>query len=58
MMFSIGDIIWSWWPLIENMDAIAETNERMMRHEEMQKKRKELAGQYNLILSYFDKVRK
>ena len=42
MMFSIGDIIWSWWPLIEDMDAIAETNERMMRHEEMQKKRKDI----------------
>ena len=45
-------------PLIEDIEAIEETGERMMRLEELQLKRKEIADQYNLIQSYFDKVKK
>lgn len=44
--------------LIEDIEAIEETRERKIRLDKLQKKRKELADQYNLIQSYFDKVRK
>lgn len=43
---------------IEDMDAIQETGERIMEFEKLQKKRKEIADQYNLIQSYFDKTAK
>lgn len=43
---------------IEDIEAIEETKGRILRLEELQQKRKELADQYNLIQSYFDKVRK
>ena len=45
-------------PLIEDIEAIEETVGRKMKLEELQKKRKEVADQYNLIQSYFGKVRK
>ena len=45
-------------PLMEDIEAIEETGERMMKLEELKKKRKEVADQYNLIQSYFDKVKK
>ncbi|MBR4918286.1 MAG: hypothetical protein IKZ52_03610 [Bacteroidales bacterium] len=44
--------------LIEDIEAIEETRERKIKLDKLQKKRKELADQYNLIQSYFDKVRK
>lgn len=45
-------------PLIEDIEAIEETKGRILRLEELQKKRKEVADQYNLIQSYFDKTSK
>lgn len=45
-------------PLIEDIEAIEETRARKIKLEELQKKRKEVADQYNLIQSYFDKTSK
>lgn len=43
---------------IEDIEAIEETRARKIKLEELQKKRKEVADQYNLIQSYFDKTSK
>lgn len=43
---------------IEDIEAIEETRARKIKLEELQKKRKEVADQYNLIQSYFDKTAK